>query len=385
MVLESGSNVILGYVEEVTHGVTPGSPTLKTLRATSRNVNPTVATLESQEVRASRQRSDVRHGFNQVLGGVGFQLSMEDYDDFLSYALSTAWVAVTSGSISVSVTASTKKYIRGSGSFLTDGFRPGDFIFGTGFTNGGNNATSRAVAVTALEITTDSTTMVDEGSASRTIALKGKRLDVGKILKTVTLERQFTGITQYQPNRGVAVQQFGLNVSPDSMVTGTFDLLGMSSGPVSGSSVAGAPPTAAVNREPFASFDGSIYEGGTAIAVATALNFTLNNQRSLQGVIGSKFSPDVFEGTAINTGQLSVFLENASLINKFVNETSSSIWMRFNDIAGVDFMSFIFHRVKYLGGPIDPGQQGPVVVQMPFEALENATYGTSLTIQRSNT
>ena len=39
MAIASGANSDISYVREVTHGVTPGSPSMKLLRATGRNVN----------------------------------------------------------------------------------------------------------------------------------------------------------------------------------------------------------------------------------------------------------------------------------------------------------------------------------------------------------
>jgi hypothetical protein len=81
---------------------------------------------------------------------------------------------------------------------------------------------------------------------------------------------------------------------------------------------------------------------------------------------------------------MSAFFENPTLQNKFFNETESSLWLRLNDPNGTDWMSFVFHRVKYNGGSMNPGQEGPVTQEMPFEALENVSFGTALSIQRSN-
>src|SRR4030066_2553008 len=63
-------------------------------------------------------------------------------------------------------------YTRGAGSFISDGFVPGNSITGSGFTNGGNNVTKIIATVAAGEVTVTSTAgMVSEigGGGNETI------------------------------------------------------------------------------------------------------------------------------------------------------------------------------------------------------------------------
>jgi len=385
MTIASGARVVLGYVEEVTHGVTPAAPILKTLRTTSRNVNLEKEILVSQEVRSTRFRADVRHGFNSVAGNPGFQLSLVDYDDFLQYGLgSSGWVSVTTGVTTLDATAPST-FSRAAGSFITDGFRPGDWITVSGFVAGANNGLFLVLTVAALSITVSAVTLVTEaGTGDELILVQGKRLNAGQTLTTITLERQFQDVTQFQPFRGVAINQTQISVTPKAIAGGSFTLLGMSAGAMDVVSVSGSPPTAPSTNTPFAAFEGGLYENGILNAVVTSIEFTVNNNRSLEGVIGSRFSPDVFEGDAIVTGTMTVFFENATMFNKFVNETESSIWLKLLAPNLTDFMVFVFPRVKYTGGSMDPPQRGPVPLVMPFEALEHATYAVPIYIQRSN-
>jgi hypothetical protein len=388
MPIGSNTRVVLTYIEEVTRGTTPATPTLTVLRAIGRNVNLEKEILESAEVRPTRQRSDVRHGFNRVAGNPGFQLSLQDYDDQIEYAMGGTWAAVTTtGTPDMGADGTLNQFTRAAGSWITDGFRPGDIITTTGFTTTANNVTAKrciAVAATTITMGADVTLVTEVSGPGQTLDMVGNRIDMGTTLKTMTIERQFQDLTLYQVFRGVAVNQFSLTVSPEAIANGTLDLIGMSSDAISGSSL-DATPTAAQDTSPFAAFDGALWEGGAIIAVATSLDFNINNQRTLEGVIGSKFSPDVFDGTAIITGNLSVFFESAALQAKFFNETESSLWMRLDDLNGTDFMDFKFYRVKYTGHGMDPGGTGPVTQGMPFEATEQTTYGTAMSVQRSNT
>jgi hypothetical protein len=382
MTIESGTRVQNAYIAETTHGTTPTTPTLKIQRATERVINLKKNILESDEVRADREISDVRHGFNHDDGNIGFQLGIVDYDDWLSYALAGSWAAVTTGTATLSTDAATNAITRATGSFVTDGFRAGDIVVTTGFTTAANNRTSRVLSVAALSLVIDfDITVSDTGSGDEVVALTGKRLDIGTTLTTMTVEQQMLGITKYRPFRGVAINTLSLAVQPERMVTGAFGLIGMSASAFSGSSVSASPATAVSTNSPFAAFDGEVYEGGTIIAIMTGLNLALANGRILSPVIGSKFSPDVFEGRARVTGDATLFFQDSTMYDKFVNETSSSIWCKLADPAG-NFHNLVMNNVKYTGGDITPPQEGPVPLAMPFSAL----IGTlpSLSIQRSN-
>jgi len=389
MTLASGATVGLVYVEEVTQGVTPGS-TLYTLRTTNRNINLTKNALQSNERRSDRQIATVRHGFHQVVGSPGFELSLEAYDDMLEGALANDWAALTSGSVTATAAATDDSFTLSTSDWYTLGFQVGDIIDVTGYADGGNNAQFRIATIVSDKITvtnvdgTAATTVADEaGSGDEVFALTGKQLEVGTDLKTYTFERQFTDITQYQTFTGCAINQMSLSIQPEQIVGGTFDIVGMTAAALAGSSIDDTPEAAATN-EPFSAFEGTLYEGGSEIAVVTGIDFQVANNRTVEGVVGSVTSPAVFEGDAVITGTLTAFFEDATLINKFVNETASSIDLKLDDLDGTNFMRFHFGNVKYMGGDIDPPQQGPINISMPFQALVDADTSNSMMIQRSN-
>lgn len=380
MATASGARVQMAYVAESTHGTTPGSPSMKILRGISRNINLKKATLESQEVRGDRQVSAVRHGFNRVDGSLGFELALQAYDDMLTAALGGTF-AVSTQVTPVSVTS--LKFHRASGSFITDGYRIGDIIIVAGMSNSANNGQFRATVVTATDITVDAT-LINESAGAQTLDLVGKRCDVGSTLTTFTIERGFLDIAQYQVFKGCALNTMAISAKPEAIIQATLGFIGMSDSAMSGSSLDASPDAAATNS-PMTSFEGSLYEGAVSLGLVTGLDFTLANGRALQSVIGSKFSPDVFEGRARVNGSLTVLFQDATLYNKFRAETQSSLWMRCDDPADTTkFLNFVFPNVKYVGGDIDPPPEGPIQITMPFLALYDAAAGTTMSIQRSN-
>lgn len=374
------------------------------LRTTSRAINLEKDTLESAEVRASRQVSDLRHGFNRVVGSPGFQMSTLDYDDWLEHALSSFWGTVaTVGSPDLEMdktgaSANRSDIIRATGSFKDDGYRPGDVIDSAGFVTAVNNTRLTVLAISTdtnpddtLEVSDPTNVLVDDASATGpTVVYPGKRLDIGARMFTTTIQRRFDDIRIFQIFHGCVANTLNESIQPEAMIGGTIDILGMSSDPVRTSPI-GGPPIAASNNSPYAAFDGSLHEGLALIAIVTGFDYALANNRELAPVVGSKFSPSVFEGTATITGTFNAFFLDQILLNKFVDETESSIFSKLDDINGVDFQTRVFPRVKYNGSDIDPPQQGPVPLAMPFQALESSengvgstTVATSMFIQRSN-
>jgi len=349
--------------------------------------------LKSQEVRSDRQISDVRHGFNKVDGSVGFELSLDAYKDMLQFALAGAFGGVTMQGLppnfAVTVSAPNATIVRSLGDWVSDGFRVGMYITASTFTNPLNNGVFRVTAVTTLSLTIENASAVVQtsgafGGVESAGHASGSNgiLKLGTTLSTFTMERRFTDVTKYQVFRGCAIGGGELRVQPDSMVGGTLNILGMSSPVSSGSSL--GVPTAAPTRSPFSAFDAALYEGGTLRTVVTGATIKFDNKRTLKSVVGSKFSPDVFEGSAEVMVDLAALLEDTTLIDKFTNETESSLYIRLNELGSSYFMVVGFPRLKYVGGDIDPPQEGPIIQQLPFQALVDPTWGTSMWVQSYN-
>jgi hypothetical protein len=70
--------------------------------------------------------------------------------------------AIDSASLTVTVVAAGGTYTRSAGSYLTDGFRVGQSVTWSGFTNAGNNATKVIFVLTATVMTTATAGLVDE-------------------------------------------------------------------------------------------------------------------------------------------------------------------------------------------------------------------------------
>lgn len=381
MVLASGTQAELRYIKEVTRGTTPGSPNMTVLRATNRAINPERETLETDEVRGSGQVADVRLGAARVVGSPGYEISLQSYDDLIENGLRNTWGTVTIGGVGT-LTTSGNDFVRSSGSWITDGVRVGSVLLAAGFTPSSLNGLHIVIAVTATNATVVSS--LAAVSVAGTIIQPGRRIDSGTNLQTWTVERAFKDIGLFQVFTGVSVNQLQFSLRPGTIVGGSAGLLGMTAPTPSGTPL-DASPTAAPTTTPLSVFEATLLEGGVVQTVATSLEINVNNNNSLEAVIGTPFSPDVFQGTQRVNGTLTVMLEDATILNKFYQETESSIIARMLAPNLADFICITLPRVKYLNPPIDPPQQGPVTASLPFLALESTDNATSITIQRSNT
>ena len=403
----SGGAVTLAYVEETTRGTTPGAPTLKYLRNLTRDLNLEVNELVSEEIRASGMESDVRSGTNEVTGTIRYELSLTSHDDFMALALraglpSTAWNTPGTGSTGGTgwaVDGTAKTFTFADGGLAAAGYRAGQTFTSGSFTNAANNDSGFLIVSatdTVLTVVEPAgvTLITESADTDATVDPLEDYIDYAKDLHTVTIERRFEDLDtpEYQPFLGVGVDQWTMSISPEAIIGGTFTLRGMSSTAMTQTPL-DATPTPAPTNSPFASFEGVIYEAGGASSVVTEASFTINNNLSTRAVIGSKFSPDLYQGTGQCTGTLSVFFEDdasthssgAELYNKFFNETESQVMLKLDDPNGSDYIALWFSRLKFTSVPIDVPPEGPGILTVNFRALESTNFGTTLTVVRSNT
>lgn len=88
-----GSRHKIGYVPEVTFGVTPATPVFKAFRHNSSTLNLNKSSFQSNELRSDRMIADFRHGTRSGEGNVVGEMSDESYDDWLEAALCGTWAA----------------------------------------------------------------------------------------------------------------------------------------------------------------------------------------------------------------------------------------------------------------------------------------------------
>lgn len=198
----------------------------------------------------------------------------------------------------------------------------------------------------------------------------------GTTMHPYSIQKGFPLGNHYQIYTGMYANTMTLNLAANSQVTGSIEFVGMNQ-EVRTSSASSVADTAAVSGGLFDSFTGEIKEGGVTIGDITSLTLNINNNLTPTFVLMNDAVKEVIDGRCMVDGTMSVYFENATLYNKFVNDTLSSIEFTLTDPASSpDGYTFLLPRVKYTGATMDVSDEGPVTVTMPFMALQDSVNKT---------
>jgi hypothetical protein len=374
----TGANADLAYVMESTWGTTPDSPSMKRLRFTGESVRASIAGLPSAEIRSDRMIPALTQGNIDVSGSIEFEFSHNSFDDLLEAAFFGSWD-------NAAITASTIAFVSGSPAAITDsgngfvtaGFKVGNLIKVTGSASNNGYYTVAIAAAGTLTLATGET--LTNESAGVPVTIKSSELKAGTTDKFFTMEKRFTDIGQYLNFIGCMINGLTLRIDPNAMVTGSFDIFGKDHS-ASGASL--GTPADVASTTPFNSFNGTLYEGGSSIAIVTSLEIRLANNIAGRWAVGADNAKAAyFEGRSNCTGTLSAFFQDLTLYNKFLNGTTSSLKVILGN--GTNRTALIIPNIKYSGEatPVIRGEND-LALNLSFQALRDPTEATSLKICR---
>lgn len=389
MPIASGVFKTLAYKAETTYGVAAGAAGAQLLRRVTSQIDLQKDTYQSNEIRPDLQVFDMRHGVRRVSGSISGELSPGTWKDFVAAVVRrdyTAGSSAASLSITVAGTGPTYTLTRASGSYLTDGFKRGDVVRLTAgtFNAANSNKNLLIVTLTATVATVrvlNGTALVAEGPiASATLAVTGKKTFMptsGHTDRSFTVEHWFADIAQSEQFLGVHPTQLDIALPPTGIATVSIPVQGQSL--VTGTSQYFTSPTAVTSTGLLASVNGIISVGGTVLAAVTGASVSVQSQRTGEPVVGSNVVPQLFEGRMMASGQLSVYFEDATLRNAFVNETEVEVMLALtsNNDAASDFMTVVLPRVKLNTAGKNDGEGG-VVQTIDFMALLPASGGAGV-------
>jgi hypothetical protein len=404
MAVQASVQTTIAYKAETSFGVQPTAPGAQLLRRVSSSLAASKDTFASNEVRSDFQVNDVRHGIRSVRGNIEGELSNVTYDDWLEALLRGTWAAgssvapaqfatgVTIANTTLNGVACSNLTFVGGGNLLTLGFKIGDMVRGTGLTNAANNGINlRIVNLTGTVMTVfPQLAVTAQQAAGWSITTPGRKLTMGTQKRSFTIEQAMADATLWERFTGVRVGGATFNVQPTGMSTVSWELMGQNF-VIGTASQYFTSPASETTTGVLSGIDGNLRLNGEEQAVVTGLQINFSNNLSMQPVIGSQQVPDIFYGRMVVTGTVSAYLEDADLINAFVNESEIDLVAVLETGANPqDFLSFNLQRIKLTGAQKTIGPDGGVIAQFPFQALLKAGgTGTAfeqstLTIQRSN-
>jgi len=209
----------------------------------------------------------------------------------------------------------------------------------------------------------------------------GGVLTVGTSQQFLTIEDGAEDISEYRQMVGCGVSAMSVSIAPNQMVQTTFSIVGQDL--TQSATSLDASPTAASGGEPFDSYSGSISEGGLSIASVTALDFTLTNSLAPTFTVGSSTTSQLEFGRAVVEGTVSAYYEDESLLNKFLNETSSSLQVVLDDPASGSTYTFDFPNIKYNGADVPVSDPQSRIISLPFVALYDSSDSTNIKLTKT--
>lgn len=213
-------------------------------------------------------------------------------------------------------------------------------------------------------------------------------LSAGFVRTSFTIEHSQLDISEYFQYSGMIVDKLQLKLATNGIVTAKFTFMGKDSPTVTATSIdtvsgtgANGFYTAAATTIPFVHNGGTFKEGGSAFGAFMSLDLTLENKNTANFSLGGSTVRDFTANFFEVSGTATVFLEDASTYNKFINSTETSL--EFTLTNGTNSHDYLIPNVRYHGAPKTVAGNGPVTMAMPFVGFYDATSTSNIVITRT--
>ena len=390
-----GTQLVVALYEETQYGVTPGTPSGQIIPVKSFGLESSQSLFDSETLSSDRARTRPGRGNIDAGGPMVMELGPESMGTILKHAIGQV---VTGRSVSTQPTNVTGVEVEyaSSGSATGDGTlsytsattsltwaESGDTagaavdVSGGGtFTLLSNSGESISVVVTAasLPATDKSDTNITVSSTGYTHTFTIGDLPVGMILEK-DHGANISGTGRFEYFNGVKVGAVTFDFPQEGNPTASFTMKG------AGSTLAASALDSSLTDNgftPFSSFTlGTVEEGGATIANITEASLTLDNGLDESSfVLGQRNRQALTEGFSTVTGQIVALFEDATLLNKAINGTESSLKFGFgrgtgDGSPGNESLEYLVEQLEYerKGQPVE-GPAG-IKITLPFKAYRS--------------
>jgi hypothetical protein len=392
--LSSSNRVQLGYKLEgaypTNYGVIQaGNGTLVNL--TGESLDFTITTESSKAIRSDRQTTDLVQTGASAAGAVQFEHVYKDLDPLVAALLQSTYTAFGTNGVGTAVATLTL-----AAGTITAGVAPtGNDAFTTlkkgqwfiiepqaaatqavkDYFNARAFRVSLTTAPTSTVITLDAATQINTTTAGTSLTsaqIATSRLTNGTTMSTFTLEVGHMDITQFRQYLGMTPSKMDLKLAAGAIVTGSMDFMGKTMLLTQATGM--GTPSAASTYTPANAVRGvvDVYEGGTAISAVTYIksaDISIDNAIRAQTAIGVFGNAGIAAGTLKASGKLEVYFADATMYNKFINNTESSLSIPVLDPSGNGYV-YYFPRIKYSAAKVATGGlDQDNMLSMDFTAL----------------
>ena len=377
------NRVQLAYVEETSFGQQVTGSNLQTLRHTGETLKQETGIQVSQEIRSDRQIADVARTSIHASGQINYEMSYGAYDDLLAAALLAAdWSSpeTVGPVVTIAAVASGNKFTDSGAGFGS--LDVGQWIKVSGFANAANNGFFKLVSVAAGEIVVSGGTLEDESAGPTVTITQGGQIVNGTTKTSFNIERTFSDLSgERSLFTGMMVDTLALNAALNAMITGSMGFIGSREESLAASG--GTGYDAAATGEVMNGVDdiAGLLENEVSVN-AQSLGLNLANNLRAREKLGHLGAFDMGTGTVNVTGTLEAYFESATMFDKYLDYTATSLSLVLLDGAGNAYVIEL-PNVRFTDGSRQAGAQNQdVLANLSFQAFRHATEDVTIRIAR---
>jgi len=333
----SGSSVQITYLEETdANGQVNASGDQQALRATSESLSQTVESTKSQEIRSDRRTTDSVLTSGSLGGGIETEVSHNSYNEFFEGLLFNTFYDCDAGATDNGLDVADLAFDQASHTISGSVTLPDQLVAGQWITVTGTVSNDGVYKISDTAPTT-SAIVVDETSVAGNVS-SGRLVDGVYTMRTWSIEKEFSDVSQFFMYRGMCPQSLSLNYSVGSLLTGSWSFLGYQAGDDVASDVQDTttqmPGTTvpATTTSVFSNVAGTkVVVDGTELTTSCAESLSLeisNNLREIRCVGGGLTPSAVIPGTYTISGTINIYFgsaTSAALYNKMIAGTPIAI------------------------------------------------------------
>lgn len=393
----SSSAVQVRVLEEVSPGVIAETGPQR-YRVSGESLTQSIETVRSQELRADRMTPDSVITAGSAGGSLNFELSHKTHDTFFEALLAGEFVPCGTNGV-VTITDATFSSVDNSINSAGGGIphtvlEVGQWFSIAGANTAANNGIFRispTVAATANKLIVDSeqATITTDASAD-SVTMSSSRLKNGlEPLRTFTIEKEFSDISQFFTFTGMGVQSMSLEFSTGSILTGNFNFLGQqcTRGTVTGfpgiASEVAATTTPVFNSVVGTQvmLDDAPIGDSCANSLSVSVETGLRELRCISSGIGAA---DLNVGTFVMTMTTELYFSGntAAVYDKMITGSPLSLAICVSDDEG-NGLAFVFNRCKIASSEVVAGGiDQDVVMSVTVDATLDPTSNSMMIIDR---
>lgn len=391
MAFADTSNAAIAIAKEVTYAVNPATGAVYA-RFTSDTLAHETESKSSEEVTGDRNPRGLIRTNISARGDLNFEFSDNNFDLLLGGALTSTFsspLAVTNADVTISGASGGQFSLSSTSSPFTS-VVVGQWIRLEGFATNGTIycrviAKADADNLTAQGTRDDGTAVTNEVAASG-IDVDGEHMKLGTTKTFFTIEREWLDVNVFDLFTGMAVGAASLTITPGDFISGRFSFLGAKQQVFTSSQIGSI--TAAGGERVLNAVDNvdAVMEGvftSESTFCFSEISFDIDNRLRAQNCIGTLGASGVGLGVAEITGTLKAFLEDETLLSKFVDYQASKLSFRLLDSDG-NVMIFTFPQLKFATGTdFITGNAADGIVELTWTAeKENGISNSAITIDR---